>query len=143
MKLSSGEETILKGQVLQLAQLIGQNPTAQQINDAIESCELSDKIEMSLDDCYEIIWWVWYDIDVKAELREAFSKFDKDKNGYLDVNEFRTAMQSLGETLTDDELAEMMALVDTNNDGKISYEGTFLKIKYFRTLFNLFNLFSF
>jgi Ca2+-binding EF-hand superfamily protein len=125
MKLSSGDEMILKGQVLQLAQLIGQNPTAQQINDAIDSCKLSDKIGMSLDDCYEIIWWVWYDIDVKAELREAFSKFDKDKNGFLDVDEFRKAMQSLGETLTDIELAEMMALVDTNNDGKISYEGTF------------------
>ena len=59
------------------------------------------------------------------------------------MKEFKTAMLSFGETLTDDEFNEMMALVDTDHDGKISYEGTFLKTKYFRTLFNLFNLFSF
>ncbi len=39
------------------------------------------------------------------------------------MKEFKAAMLSFGETLTDDEFNEMMALVDTDHDGKISYEG--------------------
>ena len=123
MKLSNGEETIPKSHVMKLAQIVGQNPTAKQLDDAMNSCEVHGKSDVTLDDCYGIIWWIWYDLDVQAELREAFSKFDKDKNGYLDINEFKIAMQSFGEVLTNDELKEMMDLVDTNHDGKVSYEG--------------------
>ena len=108
---------------MKLAQLVGQNPTIQQLDGAFDSCELNDKIELTLNECYAVIWSIWYDLDVQAELREAFSKFDKDKNGYLDINEFKIAMQSFGEVLTNDELKEMMDLVDTNHDGKVSYEG--------------------
>ena len=123
MKLSNNEDSLPRDKVIKLAQLIGQNPTFKQMNDAFEACELSDKAELTLDECYAVIWSVWYEIDVDAELREAFSKFDKDRNGFLDKNEFKTAMLSFGETLTEDELNEMLSLVDTNHDGKIDYEG--------------------
>jgi hypothetical protein len=53
---------ILRGQVLKLAQLVGQNPTMQQMNGAIDSCELNGKSEFTLDECYALIWSIWYDI---------------------------------------------------------------------------------
>jgi hypothetical protein len=53
---------ILRGQVLKLAQLVGQNPTMQQMNGAIDSCELNGKSEFTLDECYALIWSIWYNI---------------------------------------------------------------------------------
>jgi Ca2+-binding EF-hand superfamily protein len=69
------------------------------------------------------MWTVWRDISLENELRAAFKVFDKNKNGSLDVNEFKDFMLSYGESFTLGELDEMMKLFDINNDGKIDYEG--------------------
>ena len=49
--------------------------------------------------------------------------FDKDGSGKISEDELRTVMQSLGETLTDDELREMIREADTDGDGEINYYG--------------------
>jgi Ca2+-binding EF-hand superfamily protein len=108
---------------MKLVQLVGQNPTKKQMNDALESCSLTHAKELTLQNCEAIVWSVWYEMDVEAELRSAFSKFDKDQNGYLDANEFKSVMLSYGEKLSNDEFKELMKLVDLNHDGKIDYEG--------------------
>lgn len=50
------------------------------------------------------------------------STLDKDKNGFIDVTELRNIMTTVGEVLTEDEVDEMIAYMDTNKDGKILYE---------------------
>lgn len=46
-----------------------------------------------------------------------------DGNGYIDAEELRLMMTTLGETsLTDEECDELMAFADRNNDGQISYD---------------------
>ena len=49
--------------------------------------------------------------------------FDKDGSGKISEDELRTVMQNLGETLTDDELREMIREADTDGDGEINYHG--------------------
>ncbi|KAH7277400.1 hypothetical protein KP509_39G049300 [Ceratopteris richardii] len=55
-------------------------------------------------------------------LREAFSYFDMDGNGFIDVFELKQAL--IDELGPDDEsvVSEIMREVDTNKDGRISYE---------------------
>jgi len=55
-------------------------------------------------------------------LKDAFSIFDKDDDGYIPVNEMRDILQSLGDKMTDQELDEMMAAADSDQDGFINYE---------------------
>jgi len=55
-------------------------------------------------------------------LKDAFSIFDKDDDGYIPVNEMRDILQSLGDKMTDQELDEMMAAADSDHDGFINYE---------------------
>jgi calmodulin len=38
-------------------------------------------------------------------------------------DELKTAMELMGETLTDQDIDNMIALADLNKDGKIDYEG--------------------
>jgi Ca2+-binding EF-hand superfamily protein len=40
----------------------------------------------------------------ERELREAFTVFDRDNDGFISAFELKFVMQNLGETLTDDEI---------------------------------------
>ena len=78
---------------------------------------------MSFNECKDVLWTVWNEKKIDAELRHAFRVIDKDQNGYIDPSEFKDFMLSYGESLTLGELDEMMKLFDTNKDGKLDYEG--------------------
>lgn len=60
--------------------------------------------------------------DIEQDLTAAFSVFDRDKNGFITKDELKSAMQLMGETLTDSDLDELLKATDIDNDGKINYE---------------------
>jgi Ca2+-binding EF-hand superfamily protein len=62
--------------------------------------------------------------DGSKELMEAFRVFDLDNNGYITRDELRTAMEKIGEPVTEMQLTEFINLADTDKDGRINYEGT-------------------
>lgn len=61
-------------------------------------------------------------LDAGDEIRNAFDVFDKDGDGYIDAQELREIMHSLGEEMNEDELNEMLNQADKNGDGKICCE---------------------
>ncbi|GFQ98470.1 calcium-binding protein E63-1 [Trichonephila clavata] len=60
--------------------------------------------------------------DVMADLMAAFRVFDKDRNGYITRDELRTAMEMIGEPMSEEQLDLMIRATDIDNDGKINYE---------------------
>jgi len=61
-------------------------------------------------------------MDSEEELLSAFKVFDKDGNGFISPTELRRIMMNLGETLTDEEVDEMIRGADMDGDGQINYE---------------------
>ena len=61
----------------------------------------------------------------EAEVREAFGAFDEDGDGYLDVHDVQSFFEALGETLTVHETAELIKLVDKNDDGLVDFDEFF------------------
>jgi Ca2+-binding EF-hand superfamily protein len=59
----------------------------------------------------------------KSELKRIFKRLDRDKNGYLDSNEFAGMMQYFmpGEC-TKKEARQILRLLDVNRDGKLQWE---------------------
>lgn len=49
--------------------------------------------------------------------------FDRDGNGYITRDELQTAMEMIQESVTENQVTEMLALADLDKDGKINYEG--------------------
>lgn len=51
-----------------------------------------------------------------------FRVFDRSGDGYISKTEFKHCMMHFGEQFTDEEVEEMIAEADKNNDGKLDYE---------------------
>ena len=47
--------------------------------------------------------------------------FDRNGDGYISKQEFKHCMMHFGERFTNEEVEEMIAEADSNNDGKIDY----------------------
>merc|ERR1711974_5014 len=55
------------------------------------------------------------------EIREAFSLFDSDASGAIDVRELRAAMRALGFEVKNEELKKMVSDVDNDGNGTIEF----------------------
>lgn len=44
-------------------------------------------------------------------------------DGYIDLEELKSMLDSTGEAITEDDIEELMKDGDKNNDGKIDYDG--------------------
>ncbi|GIX92721.1 troponin C [Caerostris extrusa] len=59
---------------------------------------------------------------MQEELREAFRMYDKDGKGYINVADLREILRALDDKLTEDELDEMIAEIDTDGSGTVDFE---------------------
>ncbi|XP_036132821.1 calmodulin-like [Molossus molossus] len=57
-----------------------------------------------------------------AEFKEAFTRFDKDGDGTINVQELGAVMKTLGQNPSEAELKELIARVDTDGDGAINFQ---------------------
>merc|ERR1711971_579586 len=65
--------------------------------------------------------------DQLDEIREAFSLFDADASGMIDVRELKAAMRALGFEVKNEELKKMVADIDGDGNGTIEF-GEFLQM---------------
>lgn len=61
--------------------------------------------------------------DQKAELKEAFSLFDRDGDGTIAVEEMQIVMRSIGKNPSIKEIKDMMNEVDPENEGLVDFNG--------------------
>ncbi|XP_011196004.1 calcium-binding protein E63-1 isoform X1 [Zeugodacus cucurbitae] len=60
--------------------------------------------------------------DVTEDLIAAFRVFDRDGNGFITRDELQTAMEMIGEPLSEIQLTQLLAIADLDQDGRINYE---------------------
>merc|ERR1712172_220262 len=56
-----------------------------------------------------------------ADFKEVFSLIDKNADGAITIKELGSAMRSMGQSPTDEELQEMIKEVDSNGNGTIEF----------------------
>lgn len=58
----------------------------------------------------------------KQEIREAFTLFDMNNDGYLDYHELKVALRALGFEMSKKQILEIIEEYDSNSNKLISYE---------------------
>merc|ERR1711881_95496 len=59
--------------------------------------------------------------DQLDEIREAFSLFDSDASGMIDIRELKAAMRALGFEVKNEELKKMVTDIDNDGNGTIEF----------------------
>eukprot|EP00495_Collosphaeridae_sp_1-RS-2012_P009511 TRINITY_DN969_c0_g1_i1.p1 TRINITY_DN969_c0_g1~~TRINITY_DN969_c0_g1_i1.p1 ORF type:complete len:174 (-),score=26.33 TRINITY_DN969_c0_g1_i1:310-831(-) len=60
--------------------------------------------------------------DSIERLTKAFKRFDKDNSGFIDTNELRRCLTSMGEALTRRQVDDMLSGLDINADGMVDFQ---------------------
>merc|ERR1712078_907067 len=60
------------------------------------------------------------DKETKSGISKIFALFDDDKTGTISLKNLKRVAKELGETMTDEELREMIERADSDGDGEIS-----------------------
>lgn len=136
---------------------LGQNPTDAELEGMVREVDKDGNGMIDFDEFVEMMrvkaGTHGQQADADEEIWQAFSVFDKDKNGTISTQELRDVMKNLGELfvlfwikleltrlrigerLSDAEVDQMIREADADGDGEISFEGELFLI--FSSLFLL------
>ena len=60
--------------------------------------------------------------DPREEMAKAFALFDEEQRGKINIQTLKRIAKELGESMTDQELEEMIIEADQDNDGEVNLE---------------------
>lgn len=122
-----GDGTITTHEIGVVMRSLGKHPTDEELKKIVDEIDIDGDGKVTFDEFLTIMTKQFCSKETAADIREAFRVFDKDGKGYLTVSEFRHIMENLGEKMTWEETEEMIEMVDTDGDDKISCDD-FIKI---------------
>mmetsp|Transcript_7370 Transcript_7370/g.10445 ORF Transcript_7370/g.10445 Transcript_7370/m.10445 type:complete len:125 (+) Transcript_7370:180-554(+) len=91
--------------------------TGKEIRILLEKYDSDRTGKISQDDYINMLAEIDWKPDSPDEIREAFSPFDKSEDGMLDLEEMKHVLQRIGETLTPEESANFVTMIDNYGDG--------------------------
>ena len=87
------------------------------------------KEKINYDEFFEIVSTRMPDRHTREYIQTIFGYFDLDNNGKVSIRNLKKIAQEIGETLSDDELKEIMEEADRDGDGYIGFEDFFRIMK--------------
>uniref|UniRef100_A0A0G4G9K8 Calmodulin n=1 Tax=Chromera velia CCMP2878 TaxID=1169474 RepID=A0A0G4G9K8_9ALVE len=104
-----------------LLRSLGQDPTDEELDEYIEEYRVYAKGGFEYEDFLSIMAKREADHQARQKLSEALSLFDKDGNGFINVEELKQQMMEEGEKYTEEEFTEFVSEITITPDGMIDY----------------------
>jgi len=117
---------IQAGQVGQILRTMGQAFEERDLKKLIRQYDSDGSGEIEFEEFAAMVAnFVNDDEDKEAlveELREAFRLYDKEGNGYINVSDLRDILRALDDNVSEEELDEMIAEIDTDGSGTVDFD---------------------
>ncbi|XP_074657402.1 uncharacterized protein LOC141910271 isoform X1 [Tubulanus polymorphus] len=117
-----GDGTITTRELGTVMRSLGQDPSESELQDMINDVDIDGNGTIEFPEFLKLIAGKLNQPDAEEEIKQAFQVFDKDGNGFISADELRNVMANLGETLTPQEVEEMINEADVDGDGQINYD---------------------
>ncbi|KAM3128069.1 hypothetical protein pb186bvf_019832 [Paramecium bursaria] len=113
---------------------LGFEPKKEEVKLMIKDVDREGKGVIEYADFLELMTVKMAERDPREEMLKAFRLFDDDNTGRITLKNLKRVARELGETMTDDELQEMIDEADRDGDGEINEED-FIRIMKKTNLF--------
>ncbi|KAG6367610.1 hypothetical protein INS49_001803 [Diaporthe citri] len=120
-KDKDGNGEITKDELGTIMRSLGLNPTDGELQDMVDEVDVDKNGTIDFKEFLALMSHKVQDVDPEQELREAFKVFDRDNTGTISKDELRQVMKSIGESLTEAEIDEMLHFADSDGSGTIDY----------------------
>merc|ERR1712118_463334 len=117
-----GSGSIASGELKVAMKALGFEPKPGEIEKLIHSVDDDGDGEMDYDDFERMMEQKILNKDQKDDLMKAFSLFDDDKTGTISLQNLKRIAKELGETLSEDELKEVITESDKDGDGELNLD---------------------
>ena len=101
---------------------LGFEPKKEEVKKMIAEVDREGKGVIEFADFLDLMTIKMAERDPREEMLKAFRLFDDDNTGKISLKNLRRVARELGETMSDEELQEMIDEADRDGDGEISEE---------------------
>merc|ERR1712054_193571 len=108
------------GELKSAMEALGFTPKRDEIKKMLADIDKDGNGTIEAGEFMELMTQKYSDKDAKDDIIKAFGLFDDDGTGKITMKNLKRVAQELGESLSDDELKEMLVLGDTDGDGEIN-----------------------
>merc|ERR1712100_660662 len=116
----SGEITV--GEMLEAMRSLGYDTEHGDAAQHVKNLDKDGSGALEFNEFYELLTARFSENTTKEELQRVFSLFDTDGTGSISVENMRAIADQVGDTVSDDELADIIGKNDMNTDGKLDFE---------------------
>jgi len=117
-----GNGTVTTEELGEVMESLGHHMSEAELQLMIDDVDKDHTGTMNFEEFLELMAARLNSQDSERELKDAFRMFDIDGNGFIEADELVRVLTSMGERLSLEEAAAMLAEADANSDGKIDYD---------------------
>ncbi|XP_060063086.1 calmodulin-beta-like [Ylistrum balloti] len=101
---------------------MGQEPSETELRHMVDEVDEDGSGSIEFEEFVEMMMNKIHETELDVELREAFTIFDKNGDGFIGPRELKEVMAMMGERLTEVEVEAMIREADKDGDGKVNYK---------------------
>ncbi|CUG88869.1 calcium-binding protein, putative [Bodo saltans] len=117
-----GDDHIATTELGTVIRSLGLYPTNSEVQAMIEMVDSDRSGTISREDFLKLMATQITRVESEEDVRDAFRVFDKTSDNFISAAELRHILTNLGEKLTEEQVDELIADADVDNDHQINYD---------------------
>ena len=118
--------SISKKELENILRSLNEDPEEEEIQQLLDEVDVDGNGEIDFEEFVALMGKIQKEIDLEAEIVNAFKVFDKEENDLISITDLRHILSNLNEFMSEDEIDDMLFEADSDYDGFINYKD-FLK----------------